>query len=243
MDNIDIGIPMISRDLKFLPAVLGTIEKALEHAKIKEKTRIHIVVKNSERFILERVVSMATKLNFIFTVGQDYDNSGQRHNIVKIAEKRNFIVQRAKNNSRDGVLFIDSDILVNGDTITRLITACTDHGADVCAAAYHPTWAASAMIAVGTQENPVLKSVYELDSKQHCVPMLASGAGCTLLKKSAFHIKFEDMKDKKTEVHGEDIGFMANANKAGLCMRVLTAYHVTHLAAASDALRNLKLEF
>ena len=233
MSDIDIGLPMIGRDRKYLPSVIGNIRKSLVHAGLHRSARMHVITRESERHLCDRVKELCADTAVICSEVPDYDLREQRHQMSKIAQKRNAVIQRARHDGRSGVLFVDSDILVNRDTVSKLMTACDDEQ-DVCAAAYHPTWSADPVVAVGTPEEYALKSTYELgaDSGQRCVPMVASGTGCTLFKAGSFDTPFENMEDPRTGIHGDDIGFMINANKKGLRMCVLPAYHVTHLAAS-----------
>lgn len=235
MTAIDIGLPMISRDSKYLPSVIGNIQKSLVNAGIHDSARMHVITQESDRHLCDRVKELCTSTDVICSEVPDYDLKRRRHQMSKIAQKRNAVVQRARDDGRSGVLFVDSDILLNRDTVRKLLAACDD-GKDVCAAAYHPTWSADPVVAVGTPEEYALKSTYELgaDSGQRCVPMVASGTGCTLFKASSFDVQFENMHDERTGIHGEDIGFMINANKKGLRMCVLPSYHVTHLAASHN---------
>ena len=151
-----------------------------------------------------------------------------RHSMSHIADKRNIITQRAVADSRSSVMFLDSDILVNLDTVDRLQKACESH--DVCLAAYQPTWSEKPIVAVGSVAKHQLVSSYELDGD--CAPIVAGGTGCTLLKGDALNIRFENYRDANTNVGGDDIGYMRN-NEAGMRICALGKYHVTHLAAAA----------
>lgn len=234
MTELDIGMPLISRDEQFLPHVFNSLTESLANAGMIEKTRLHIVTKESEKQLCEKVKSHID-IPVICSTVPNYEQTG-RHSMSHIAEKRNIIAQTALNDSRSSVLFLDSDILVNTDTITRLLKGSEFY--DITLAAYQPTWSTKPIIATGTVDDHELISSYQLEDQDDCAPILAGGTGCTLIRGEALKIPFENNLDVHTKTYGDDIGYMINANKANMKICALAKYHVTHLAAAKNLFHN-----
>ena len=226
--SLDIGMPLVARDAPLLPAVL----RAMNVAAADGDVRLHVVTMESDRDDLCATVARHSAVPLICSTVPDYTiDAGRRHSLVHVAAKRNVVRERARADARGAVLFLDSDVLLNADTIDRLQRACA--AADVCAAAYHPAWSFEPVVAVGSAARPRLTSAYRLPPGDGGVPIVAAGMGCTLLRgDAALRIPFAVGRDPTTGVEGEDIGYMQRANDAGLRIRALPQYHVTHLAAA-----------
>ena len=133
--TLDIGMPLISRDEKFLPHVFRALHESLVHAGMTDESRVHIVTKESEANLCENAKRLIDVPVLCSTV-PDYEQRG-RHSMSDIANKRNRITQRAVYDGKTSVLFLDSDILVNTDTVKRLMKGSETH--DISLAAYQPT--------------------------------------------------------------------------------------------------------
>jgi len=143
-----------------------------------------------------------------------YEITG-RHNIDKIAEKRQLIINYAKK-KYDAVWFIDSDIIPTKGILDKLIKTKKD----VCFAPYRVKWYGSSCIGISSNEYPYVKlhKIDDEDKKEYRKPFIIGGFGCTLIKKSTFDIKIENKElfNTKMGVEGEDIGFFINCYNAGL---------------------------
>eukprot|EP01084_Bolivina_argentea_P288058 494355_1 len=243
--RLDIGFPIIGRDQEYISLVMQQLIQSIEYSKL-EDVRIHVISKNVETYLCNEILSYTKNIMVKCSTIPDYNNeNNERHNFDMIALQRNIIIQDANKQKRDGVLFVDSDIILNSDTIHKLVEACTTQPFDVCIAAYHPRWSEEPVVAVGTDIDHKLISVYKLKG-EICHKIVGSGAGCILVTKSAFGIPFEEKEtiSESTKVIGEDVGWMINAYKANKSICAIPKYHVTHLGASSlmDMIKKLNEE-
>jgi hypothetical protein len=143
-----------------------------------------------------------------------YEING-RHNMDKIAEKRQLIIDYAKK-KYDAIWFVDSDVIPTKGILNELIKT----NKDICLAPYRVKWFGSPCIGISSNEYPYVKlhKIDEEDKKENRKPFIIGGFACTLIKKSTFDIKVETKEITNSEIYvkGEDVGFFINCNNAGL---------------------------
>jgi len=138
-----------------------------------------------------------------------------RHNMDKIAEKRQLVINYAKK-KYDAIWFVDSDVIPTKGILDELIKT----NKDICLAPCRVKWFGSPCIGISSNEYPYVKlhKIDDADKKEYRKPFIIGGFACTLIKKSTFDIKVEskEISDSKITVKGEDIGFFINCYNAGL---------------------------
>jgi GT2 family glycosyltransferase len=143
-----------------------------------------------------------------------YEING-RHNMDKIAEKRQLIIDYAKK-KYDAIWFVDSDVIPTKGILNELMKT----NKDICLAPYKVKWFGSPCIGISSNEYPYVKlhKIDEEDKKENRKPFIIGGFACTLIKKSTFDIKVETKEITNSEIYvkGEDVGFFINCNNAGL---------------------------
>jgi GT2 family glycosyltransferase len=151
----------------------------------------------------------------------------ERHNMKKIKTKRNIIRKYALLNGYDNLIFIDSDIVINNNTITKLLNS----DSDICIIPYNIKWLGN-IVAVGILKENKYEIKIIKENKEKYRRCNIGGMGCTLLNKKAMEIEFEVKKyshDKKNFAYGEDIGYFLNANKKGLKIKYLSGHKIKHM--------------
>jgi hypothetical protein len=155
-----------------------------------------------------------------------YEING-RHNMDKISEKRQIIVNYAKQRY-DAVWFVDSDVIPRKGILDELIKT----NKDVCLAPCRVKWVGCPCIGISSNTFPYVKihKIDDLDKKEDRKPFIIGGFACTLIKKSTFDIKIEDkgITHNGFTVSGEDIGFFINCYNAGLTCEYLTNHEQPH---------------
>lgn len=153
----------------------------------------------------------------------------ERHNIPKIAEKRNLAIAYAKTQGYDAIWFVDSDVIPTKGVLKEL----GDTDKDICVAQPRVKWAGKALVGISDSEPPFVKmhEIDLLDLSEKRRPCIVAGMACTLIKSSAFDQKMEYYKIDKDGfiVEGEDIGFFMNCYRNGLKCEYLTRWEPLHL--------------
>ncbi len=168
------------------------------------------------------VVTRETDTNIIdfwkgkaFVVTVPHYEINERHNIDKIAEKRQMIIDYAKKRY-DAVWFIDSDVIPTKGILNELVKT----NKDVCVAPYRVKWAGVPCIGISSNEYPYVKlhKINADDRKEYRKPFIIGGFGCTLIKKSTFDVKVEnkEISNSNLRIEGEDIGFFINCYNSAL---------------------------
>jgi hypothetical protein len=158
-----------------------------------------------------------------------YEISG-RHNMQKIAEKRNIVIKYARKNKYNSVWFIDSDIIPTQGVLNELKKTKMA----VCIAPYKVKWEGEVCVGISSDKPPFVK-VHAINEEDKTVPRkecIIGGFGCTLIKKEAFKqkIEYKDLVNPVTghKVEGEDIGFFLNCYKNGIKCEYLTNMEQPH---------------
>lgn len=200
--NVLTGIVCIDRD--------SDLSQKLYDALIENNVNdIMVVTRETDTNIIEFWKSKA------FVVAVPHYEINGRHNMDKIAQKRQMIIDYAKK-KYDAVWFIDSDVIPTKGVLNELVKT----NKDVCLAPYKVKWAGAPCIGISSNEYPYVKLhvIDDEDKKEYRKPFIIGGFGCTLIKKSTFDVKVEskEMSNSSFKVEGEDVGFFINCYNAGL---------------------------
>lgn len=132
------------------------------------------------------------------------ENESDRHNMTKIAEKRNLVLQNAKD--YDGVLFVDSDIIIDQQNAKELKEIT--NFADIVVGVYQTPWS-SPFCPVGKFNIPFPHELLKLFDYYPSIQ--CGGMGCTLISRKFIDIVFG--VSSFGGVTGEDIDFFIKAIK------------------------------
>lgn len=150
----------------------------------------------------------------------------ERHNMSALVKQRNMIREYAQDSHYDNLLFLDSDIIINKDTLSRLLNT----PGDVALVPYKVKWLGYPAIGnYDSSENLIIEEVQP--STDQYKPCIIGGMGCTLLRQKALSIPFEykEIPSDLYDVVGEDIGFFLNLHEAGLKANYVTNHSILHL--------------
>ncbi|CAH9055509.1 hypothetical protein PSECIP111951_01255 [Pseudoalteromonas holothuriae] len=190
-----IAIPITDRDSPLINECFKAIQAAIEYVNNKEiyptdfsilvMPRITDLIAIDNWSRLKQESTLSIKIECV-----DSYEIYARHNLAAIAKKRNFAMKKAVANNDDYVLFIDSDILLNSNSIYNLLRAA-DLGHDITVSAYEVVWLGYP--AICTLKNGELNIVDLSDKKNNVAqPVQIVGMGCSLISKSCFSISFSD---------------------------------------------------
>ncbi len=208
--NVLTGIVCIDRD--------ADLSRPLYFALLENNVNdIMVVTRETDKHTIQFWKDKAT----VVTIPH-YEING-RHNMDKIAQKRQLVINYAKK-KYDAIWFVDSDLIPSKGILNELIKT----NKDVCLAPYRVKWVGSPCIGIRSNEYPYVKLhvITDEDKNYDRLPFIIGGFACTLIKKSTFDIKVEHKEIEKEipdsppatmfVVEGEDIGFFMNCYKAGL---------------------------
>lgn len=216
-----ISIVTIDRDAYAIPLVYESIRKELE------KFDFLIVCRKTDTNCIKIWKDLCPAV-IIKTV--PYYEIKKRHNVENICKKRNICLDYAKNNGYDYLLFIDSDIIINENTLELLLQGCEKYNADVCSVPYHVKWLG--YTSIGVQKNDKFDFIKVLKDSDNIIYLKGGGGtGCTLIKSTVFHIPFSIAKIKIRSVFvvGEDIGFFINLVKNNFLLLYIKNHEIRHL--------------
>lgn len=133
-----------------------------------------------------------------------------RHNLDKISEQRNICMNYARKHKYDYLLFLDSDIIIQSNTLEILLEGCEKYGADICVVPYFIK--GLGYNAIGKFTSSGMIKLKEIKNTETAIKYKkgAGGMGCTLIKKSLFHIPFKVSIIETTDnwkILSEDVGF------------------------------------
>jgi hypothetical protein len=242
MDRTLIAIPTTDRDADHIADCYGTLcESAARCLSVrgKDAAEFHLLVMPRESDVqsLERWSRIRDAGGLIPVEIRTFDPYviEGRHNMPAIARKRTFAMQAARERGFDYVLFVDSDIIVGNETLTRLFDAFR-HGCDLALAAYEVKWLGYP--AVGVRQGDHFQ-ILDLSDPANNQPGFVHvvGMGCTMIGRSCFDVPFEERKifdrdgvfneGPDAGVRGEDIGFCLNCLQRGKTL-YYTGEIVTH---------------
>jgi len=149
------------------------------------------------------------------------------------AQARNQIIQQAINEEYSHVLFIDDDVLVPNDIITRLLA----HNVDMVTGLYLlRKWPHQPIVFTGArEETPSVKWRCLVENQNGLVPIDAAGLGCCLIDTKVFKAlehPWITLGDPDPETWCDDVPFFNKARKAGFkayCDTTLRCGHFSQL--------------
>ena len=200
-----VGIPTIDRDY----------DKILDLLKSKFFTNYDMLI--ICRITDITIIQICKLFNIKFQTVEPYEIEGS-HNINKICEKRNLLVEYAKNNSYDKILMIDSDIRISSLQLYSLIFYSNFY--DVVTIPYKIKWAKTQIVGKNNQIIIPTKFILPIPLKCDYVP-----AGCTIINvNNACQFKVSE----KNSITSEEIGFCENCkdNKLRICYLTSESTHL-----------------
>lgn len=227
-DRILIAIPCIDRDASYIDSQYATIQHLLERNNISllvltRETDTKTIQKWTDHQISHQTGKIRIKLFPAYQIVE-------RHNMEALVQKRNYTLEYAKAHHYDYVLFLDADILIQPDTLDKLHTFLRTTG-DVVLVPYKVRWLGYP--AVGVFSSGSMKIIPVIESEEAYHQCYIGGMGCTLIKRTAFDILFENkrLEDKTNYAYGEDIGFFVNLYHTNKHAYYLEGHPVTHLGS------------
>lgn len=134
----------------------------------------------------------------------------KRHNTDQVGLKRNLCLSYADERGYDAVFFIDADVLIN--TKIALQVKALSCGNDIVLVPYEHILTKESTIGIFSGDNQIVYVKHDAIAPQDRI--LGGGAGCTLISKRCFGIKFQNLDSGK--YYGEDIGFFINCLPCGI---------------------------
>lgn len=224
-DRILIAIPCIDRDASYVDAQYATIKHLLK----RKNVALLVLTRETDTKTIHNWTTYQTGNDKIMIKLFPPYQILERHNMVALAQKRNYALDYAKTHHYDYVFFIDADILVQPSTLDKLHSFLRTNG-DVALVPYKVRWLGYP--AIGAFVNGTMK-VIPVESQESYYRCHLGGMGCTLIKKTAFDIPFENKRlETDTDfVYGEDIGFFVNLYHANKHAYYLSGHPIRHLGS------------
>lgn len=207
---------MTDRDHKYISNLYNSIFRVMEKYKNENDYEIMVVVRNSDTLCIKKWNEYKdVKLRQV-----SHYEIKNRHNIHKIAEKRNIVRKYALLHNFDYLWFIDSDILVK-DTCLGILLEGIKYG-NISYIPYNIKWVGFPIIGIIEKNQLNLLKISGIDL---CNPYKIChfvGFGMTLLDKSTlnFDIKYDSINIADVKHEGEDFGFclqMLKEKKVIIC--------------------------
>ena len=218
-EQVLVGVITTDRDLQLIERVHGGMTHLSEHC----TWDVLVVARETDRGVRDRWRQLGAEVITVcdYAVGKSPD-------FWKLAEMRNVITRCGRERGVDAVLFVDSDIIVDGVVTRELLTG--SRYADVVVVPGRMRW--NHEFTVGVMEHGRFRfaDVRELSGAGSFPRIVGGGMGCTLVRASALDVPFEPVQ--LNGVPGEDIGFFYEifANRPELVVRCTGWPHVaTHL--------------
>jgi hypothetical protein len=155
----------------------------------------------------------------------------KRHNLWKIAEKRNLVRERARSEAWDALLFVDSDIVMSAGAIGDMF--CCAQYADIVVAPYRIRWSNEFTVGVLDDGKLALRDARPLMEGARYPRILGGGLGCTLIQARALAVEIVPVQVASVPgLAGEDIGYFhrVHATRPDLVVRATSwPFVVEHL--------------
>ncbi len=184
----------------------------------------------------------------------NYDDNNYTHNwneylIWRLAELKNDIINYAKLNEYDFLFFIDSDLILNPNTIEHLASLDLEIVSEIFWTQWTPNDTELPQVWVSDEYNLIKKQRGEQltpsEERSRAIAFLeqlrvpgvyeVGGLGaCTLISKSAINKGVNFSMIKNLSYWGEDRHFCTRANALGIDLFVDTKYPALHLYRDSD---------
>jgi hypothetical protein len=193
------GIVTIDRDAQYADALY----KALLQNNIND---IMVVTRITDSKSIEFWKDKLPNDRLVCIDHYEIDDENKRHNMRKIAYKRNIIVKYAIDNNYTHIWFVDSDVIPTTGVLDELLRI----NSDIAIAAYKPKW--YPQVCVGIKDHNDEYKLHIIDKNCHGVKdCKIAGFGCTLIKRKAYKNFKIEVKNIK-HIYGDDIGFFINAD-------------------------------
>jgi hypothetical protein len=197
--KIMIGLPCIDRDSDILELLYEKLNDGINYA--NEYYNIEFVFAPFMRESDINCIDFWKSKNANITLMPTYKIDG-RHNWDMLVITFNKILEKAKTDNFDGLLLIESDIIINLDTIKLLLDNINK--THLCLAYYEMKWSKYPIILTKSLF-PKLKDARDFNKT---ISIYGHGVGCVLICKDVINdnkiaFKFE----KLFGVIGQDIGF------------------------------------
>ncbi|MBA2369130.1 MAG: glycosyltransferase family 2 protein [Candidatus Protochlamydia sp.] len=214
LKKVLIGTPIIDRDV----AKFSLYFKAIEELLANTQHLIDILFvnrlsdKETTHFIKEKQKKYA---NIIHQQIPHYDID-IRHNMEKICEKRQMIMNYAKEHQYDYLFFVDGDIYVTPDTLKKLMALHVDL-AFVPYRQFWQFWSKVPIVVYVENQKFVVSTPEQKD--MYPTKKMAGGFGCILINKTCFDIPIEiksievinTITNQTYNVITEEVGYFSNA--------------------------------
>lgn len=223
--RILIGTPIIDRDIDILSEFLQHIKPYIDKYNFKYTCDMMFMTRTSDT----KTINLLTKLNhphIILQQVQHYEIN-KRHNFEHLTKKRQFIINYAKQHNYDYVFFVDSDIMIQPDTVDLLLNATVT--CCYCPISLH--WSNEKLVGVASNE---LIDTKTLETNEKYIYNIVGGFGCTLIHKNAFSIPlrvtsmYGVLHNKKQLVTGEDIAFYIDCLNNNMTTACLLHHDIEH---------------
>jgi hypothetical protein len=197
--KIMIGLPCIDRDSDLLELLYEKLNISINYA-IKYYN-IEFILAPFMRKTDENCIDFWKSKNADITLMPTYKIYG-RHNWDMLVTTFNKILEKARTDNFDGLLLIESDIIINIDTIKLLLDNINK--THLCLAYYEMKWSKYPIILTKSLF-PKLKDARDFNKN---IEIYGHGVGCLLICKDVINDKKIEFKfDDLFGVMGQDIGF------------------------------------
>jgi hypothetical protein len=212
---IMIGLPTIDRDADMVEEVYKAINKSIRYAK-KYYPNIEFIFFPIMRETDKKCIDFWEKKNNIkkdVYLMKSYEIDG-RHNMDKIVETFSKILEKAREKDVDGLFIVESDIVINKDTIKSLIDNQKEAHVTLCP--HDIPW----------RNYPIIGNyscIYSVGNSDEIYEdkflIYGQGTGCILIGKDVLrdnNIKFyfeTHLTIENIDAFGHDIGFYKLLNK------------------------------
>ncbi len=199
MKRIMIGLPCIDRDSHLLELLYDKLNISLDNAKTYYD--IEFIFSPITRESDIKCIDFWESKNADIILMNHYDIKG-RHNWDMLVITFNKLLEKARNENFDGLLLIESDIIVNEETIKLLIDNTKE--AHLVLAYYNMKWSSSPIILT----HGLIPKLENATKYKENKIILGHGVGCVLINKDVFNDKKIKFEFKEIfNIKGQDIGF------------------------------------
>ena len=210
-----IALPTIDRDYVLIQDFYDRIDKSIHNTKNVNFS-----------FLVTTRVKDIKMINFYTNIGDIIDEDvtvkifdnyeieeDKRHNMNEVSKAFNYIKNYASEKNYDSVIIIESDILVNENSISKLLDS--QKNSHVSLFPFETPWAGYPVV-MSDSLVPELVDSRSLKNKNKSgdIPILGHGTGCMIMNKQVIddeNINFDTGTYGK--IKGQDVGFFWKLNK------------------------------
>lgn len=220
--RILISIVTIDRDAHLIPQVY----KSISHILTQDNIDCLIVCRETDTHTQSTWKSLYN--NIVIATIKHYAIEN-RHNIDMISTQRNITRHYASKHGYDYILFLDSDIIINHNTLSLMLKGCEI--SDICLVPYTVRWLGYPGVCTNNNHYELLQIEYD-DMGVSYESCVAGGMGCTLIPSRVFNTtSFQNITvhiDGRT-IMGEDIGFFQNILINGYTVAYVKNHKIKHI--------------